>query len=46
VASTPHLDARVREAIWQGYLGQTTWRELCERLAVDFNQLPRTIAVD
>jgi hypothetical protein len=44
VASTPHLDERAREGIWQRYLGQTTWRDLCRHLAVDCEQLPRTIA--
>lgn len=44
VASTPHLDDNARAAVAQRYLGQTTWRELCDRVGVDFDRLPRTIA--
>jgi len=42
--STPHLDEQARTRISRRYLGQTTWRELCDRLGVDFYGLPRTIA--
>jgi hypothetical protein len=42
-ASTPHLCDRERAQLSRRYLGQTTWRMLCERLGVDYETLPQTI---
>ena len=43
-ASTPHLDDDARDVVRRRYLGQTTWRALCERLDIDFAALPETRA--
>jgi hypothetical protein len=42
-ASAPHLDKPELGPLFDRYLGQTTWRALCERLGVDFAGLPETI---
>jgi hypothetical protein len=42
-ASTPHLDERARAELANRYLGQTTWRTLCQRLDVTFSALPDTV---
>lgn len=42
--SAPHLDEAQRARLWDRYLGQATWRVLCDRLGVDYASLPTTIA--
>jgi hypothetical protein len=42
--STPHLNEVQHARLWDRYLGQTTWRVLCDRLGVDYASLPKTIA--
>lgn len=43
-ASTPHLSSTERACLQDRYLGQTTWEALCERLDVDLDSLPDTLA--
>ena len=38
--SLPHLGAEGRERVMSRYLGQITWRGLCDAVGVDFGGLP------
>ena len=40
--SCPHLAPEAQAALMLGYLGQTTWQRLGDRLNVPLNQLPHT----
>lgn len=42
-ASAPHLESTQLDALWDRYLGQITWRELCNRVDVAFDSLPDTV---
>jgi hypothetical protein len=40
--SAPHLDAAQRSELRGAYLGNATWRQVCEATGVDFDALPVT----
>lgn len=41
----PHLDEAQRQRLVDRFLGQVTWRELCDRTGVEWASLPDAIAV-
>jgi hypothetical protein len=43
VASSPHLTDAMVQRLFDRYLGQTTWRTLCERLDLNYLDLPETV---
>lgn len=42
--SLPHMTPEEREKLEGHYLGETTWRTLCDNLAVPFESLPDTVS--
>jgi hypothetical protein len=42
-ASAPHLNSEQLNALWNRYLGQITWRDLCDRVGLAFDSLPSEV---